>query len=279
MSRGGSPREWSSGTRGPLGLNGSEPTISFEMDESAFALRSRQGGFDFDPRLFSNMVELITNEKGTLYNFGPLLISKMEEIEREGQVYYWELQKKFKPKEAVLRAEYAAGERRTFVRMGDFSDTTSVGPKRRSAGDFDQLIKVQGTTNCSTAVLDALYRALGGRVDRRGRVTSVGGVNGVPLSDRKYSGFPKKFQGREWADAIVEYGLGYGVELSKLRPGDIISKPGHRMVVLKPIGPDEKGRPRILTIEARPPTGSAISREQRTVEKGWEAARIFDLRT
>lgn len=225
------------------------------------------------------MIELITNERSTLYNFGPLLISKMEEIEREGQVYYWELRKKFKPREALFREKSAAGARRTFVCMGDFSNTKSVGRKGKSAGAFDQLYKVSGTTNCSTAVLDALYRALGGRVNKRGRVTSVGGVNGVPLSDRKYSGFPKRFQGREWADAIVDYRLGYKVELSDLRPGDIISKPGQRMVVLKPLDPDKKGRPLIRTIEAKPPSGSAISRVQRTVKEGWEAARIYDLRT
>ena len=273
-----SPRARSSGGRGPLGLGGPEPTITFELDEPAFAMRNRGGGFDFDPALFKNMVELITTERSTRYNFGKLLIEKMEEIEGQGQVYYWELRRRFSPEEAVLREEYAARPRRTFVRMGDFSDTTRAGRRGRSAGDFDQLTKVHGTTNCSTAVLDALYRALGGRVDRRGRVIRVGGVNGVPLSDPKFSGFPKKFLGSEWVEAIVDYTLGYQVELSDLRPGDIISKPGHRMVVLKPLGFDDKDRPRIRTIEAAPQTGSRISRKLRTVREGWKAARIFDLR-
>ena len=147
------------------------------------------------------------------------------------------------------------------------------------------LYKVSGTTNCSTAVLDALYRALGGKIGAGGRVLRVGGVNGVPLSDPSFSGFPKLFQGPTWVDALVEYKLGYEVSMRDLKHGDIISKPGHRMVYLKTIRSDESGWPNeIRTIEAKPGTGEKIQDgvTQRPIErlrkdKQWKAARIFDL--
>ncbi len=248
--------------------------------EATYALKRRSGGFDFNPTLFSTMVELIKDKGSTLYNFGPLLVNKMNEIKREGNTYYWELRKKgISREEAELRDEYATYKKRTFVRMGDFSDDTPIGRKNRPAGDWDQLFKPTGTTNCSTAVLDALYRALGGQVNNRGRVKRVGGVNGVPLSDHSFSGFPKKFQGTEWDDAIVDYGLGYKVAMNDLKHGDIISMPGHRMIYLETIETGSGQPTKIKTIEAKPPTGNAITRKTRTIGKNWKAARIFDIRS
>lgn len=117
--------------------------------------------------------------------------------------------------------------------MGDGSNTTSVGKKGKLLGDFDRLVKWEGTTNCSTAVLDALYRALGGKVNKRGKVVKIGGVNGVPLNHSVFSGFPKEFQGANWYEAIKSYRLGYEVRIEDLKHGDIISTGGHRMVYLE----------------------------------------------
>ena len=265
----------------PQPNSGSNPQsdIQFDLNPSLAALRSKSGRFDFNQARFRNNIELIKDKSSTLYNFGPLLISKMEEIQNEGQAYFWGMRKKgITPKEKKLREGYAKRKKIPFVRFGDYSDDTAVGKKGRWAGDFDQLSKPQGTTNCSTAVLDALYRALGGQMDAKGNVKSVGGVNGVPLSDAAFSGFPKKFQGPDWDDAIEDYKLGYKVAMKDLQPGDIISMPGHRMVYVSTISVVNGIPKKIWTIEAKPPTGKAIVRKERTIKKDWKAARIFDIK-
>ncbi len=258
---------------------GRKPGIVIGLSDTLFALKSKRGRFDFDQALFSTTVELIRNQNSTLHNFGTLLVSKMREIEREGTTYYWAMrQKGISAADAILRDEYAAYKKRPFVRMGDFSDDTAVGKKNKSAGDFDQLSKPEGTTNCSTAVLDALYRALGGQVNAKGKVIKVGVVNGVPLSDASFSGFPKKFQGPDWDDAIVGYGLGYKVDMKDLEHGDIISMPGHRMIYLETIETRNGAPFKIKTIESKPPSGNTITSKNRKIGKNWKAARIFDIR-
>ncbi|MFV2055230.1 MAG: hypothetical protein ACC707_02140 [Thiohalomonadales bacterium] len=261
---------------------GLAPGIQIEFEfNAALALRrrGRRGVLDFDPVLFSTMVELVNNRNSTSFNFGPLLVSKMKEIRNEGQVYYWALRQTANEAQQVVREQYAVSRKKAFVRMGDFSDQMVVGRRHRPAGDFDVLSKVAGTTNCSTAVLDALYRALGGKINQYGRVIRVGGVNGLPLSDGAFSGFPKKFQGPEWDDAIANYRLGYKVDMKALKLGDIISKPGHRMIFLKVLEENRKGWPKsIKTIEAKPPTGNSIQFFERHPRSSWKAARIFDIR-
>ena len=163
--------------------------------------------------------------------------------------------------------------------MGDGSNTTSVGKKGKLLGDFDRLVKWEGTTNCSTAVLDALYRALGGKVNKRGKVVKIGGVNGVPLNHSVFSGFPKEFQGANWYEAIKSYRLGYEVRIEDLKHGDIISTGGHRMVYLKTTATKKDGSPkRIEAIQAQLPTGNiAVQNREFGVKSHWKAARIFDL--
>lgn len=73
---------------------GDAPGINLDFSKPLLALKSKRGAFDFDQSLFSTTIELIKNESSALYNFGTLLVSKMEEIESEGQTYYWELRKK-----------------------------------------------------------------------------------------------------------------------------------------------------------------------------------------
>lgn len=263
---------------------GKPPEIEFGFDDSPMAFQRRRGarlgrGFDFDPELFSTMVELIKDKNSSKFNFGPLLVAKMREIKDEGQVYFWELRSTTKKKQQAKREKLGRRRKSAFVRFGDFSSRTAAGRKGKAAGKFDVLYKVSGTTNCSTAVLDALYRALGGKIGPDGRVLRVGGVNGVPLSDPSFSGFPKLFQGPTWVDAIVKYKLGYEVSMRDLKSGDIISMPGHRMVYLETKKPGKSGWPtKISTIEAKPPTGKKIQDGvTRRPTKSWKAARIFDL--
>lgn len=202
----------------------------------------------------------------------------MEQIKAEGQVYYWKIdpKKRYTKKQ---QKEYESRKRLVFVRIGDGSDPTPVGKKDKKLGNFDRLVKWEGTTNCSTAVLDALYRSLGGEVDNKGRVITIGGVNGVPLNHGYFSGFAKKFQGANWDDAIVNYGLGYKVEIENLKLGDIISTGKHRMVYLKTTATKEDGSPKkIDAIQAQLPTGSiAVQSKEFRVKSHWKAARIFDL--
>lgn len=259
---------------------GSEPGIVFEFDSAPLAFKKGRG-FDFNPALFSSMVTLIQDRNSTLFNFGPLLIKKMLEIKNEGQMYFWEMRNTKNAEQLRLRAQLSRRKKSAFVRMGDFSCDVPVGRRGKRAGSFDKLFKVTGTTNCSTAILDALYRALGGEMTRDGKILKIGGVNGIPLTDGWFSGFPKQFQGREWDSAIEAYGLGYKVTQAELKKGDIISMPGHRMVFVKTMEM-RKGLPfKIRTIEARPPTGNAIQYDVRKIKKHWrenfQAARIFDI--
>lgn len=258
------------------------PVILIDIPEPKGLLR-RNGTWDFSKKIdFSkfNMIELIQDNNSTLYNFGPLLVKKMEEIRAEGQVYYWEMDPKKRYTKDQQR-ELESRQRKVFVKMGDGSNSTKIGNKGKILGDFDRLVKWDGTTNCSTAVLDALYRTLGGKVNKNGEVVKIGGVNGVPLSHSLFSGFPKKFQGLNWDDAIVEYGLGYKVEIRDLKLGDIISTGGHRMVFLETMNTDEEGSPsKIRAIQAQLPTGKiAVQSKAFSVKHQWKAARIFDIRS
>ncbi len=267
----------------------------------------RKGGaLDFDPSLFNekDWVELIVDENSKLYNFGPRLVKHMRAL--KDRVYLdanWPRASWLKNESKAYReAKFAEEEKKKkalsarrkvpYVRMGDFSNTTEHGKNKRPLGDFDRLVVHKGTTSCSPAVLEALYRSLGGRIDEStGRVTSVGGVNGVPLTDAKFSGFPMLFQGPKWIEALIECGLGYGVDMRELRLGDMIQKPGHRLVYLRtvetyksddPNGRYLKGDPKIIkTIESKPPTGNPMVDEyERKVPapRKWQAARIYDIR-
>jgi RHS repeat-associated protein len=227
----------------------------------------------------NGMIELIQDENSSLYNSGRVLIEKMREIKSEGQVYWFPNDPKKRFTEEQME-ELGSRPKRAFVRMGDFSDDTPVGKKGKTLGDFDRLRKAESTTNCSTAVLDALYRTLGGKVNSRGKVIRTGGVDGVPLTDSTFSGFAKKFQGRDFDDAVVDYGLGYKVGMDELKPGDIIGTGSHRMIFLKELPSDKKGRQRIKAIQANLKTGTiAIKKQAFTVKDTWKAVRIFDIRT
>ena len=65
---------------------GKAPGIEFKFDANPMAFQRRRGarlarGFDFDPELFSTMVELIKDKNSRKYNFGSLLVAKMRELE------------------------------------------------------------------------------------------------------------------------------------------------------------------------------------------------------
>lgn len=120
----------------------------------------------------------------------------MQEIKAEGQVYYWKIDPKKRYTEKQQK-EYESRKKVLFVAMGDRSNTTPVGKKGKLLGDFDRLVKWEGTTNCSTAVLDALYRSLGGeikKVNNRGKVIKIGGVNSVPLNHSFFRDSQKSFK-------------------------------------------------------------------------------------
>jgi hypothetical protein len=271
---------------GPLGGGttnlqpGQPPSIQF--DAYPRAVQRPDGAWDFgvadaEWRRYS-MVQLIKDRHSTLYNTGELLVKKMVEIQKEGQVYYWKIDPDHRYTDEQQRL-YEGKPQRGFIEIGDHSEPTPVGKKGKTIGDFDRLRKWEGTTNCSTAVLDALYRTLGGKVSNTGKVITIGGVNGVPLTDKSFSGFNHKFQGPEWAEALEEYDLGYQVKITELKRGDIIGTGGHRMVYLKAIE-ERDGKPtKISAIQANLPTGTiAIKVQPFSVADHWKLARLFDMK-
>jgi hypothetical protein len=223
------------------------------------------------------MVELIRDPHSSIYNTGKVLVEKMLEIAKEGQVYYWKIdpEKRYTDEQQRL---YESRAKRAFVKIGDGSNATLT-KSGKPLGAFDRLVKWEGTTNCSTAVLDALYRTLGGKVGKKGAVITIGGVNGVPLTDASFSGFNNMFQGPNWDDALVQYALGYKVAIKDLRYGDIIGTGGHRMVFVETVTVRDGAPTTIKAIQANLPTGEiAVRIEPFAVKDNWKLARLFDMR-
>jgi hypothetical protein len=260
----------------PRAITRPDGTIDFGVSDSEWAE-------------YHNFVTLIKDKNSKLFSSGKRLVEKMRQIQSEGQVYYWKIDPK-KRYTAEQQKEYEARKKIAFVKFGDGSNATLIPqadktkdgkPKPpKKVGAFDSLVKWDGTTNCSTAVLDALYRTLGGKVDRNGEVLSIGGVNGIGLDDASFSGFNHMFQGPDWADALEKYGLGYKVNIEDITYGDIIGTGGHRMVYLETIKERRDGTPiKIKAIQANLPTGDiAIKEEPFKVAKHWKIARLFDLK-
>lgn len=221
---------------------------------------------------------------------GPMLRDAMMAMKAEGTKYFF-------PKQLFDKGKAIPENFRT-APMGEVVKFGKTGTKAE-----------QGTTNCSNAVLEAIFRVLGGSQQAletpgtfdKGTANPVakmrqnkpilteangGAVNGVPLSDKKFQGFAEAFVGKEWVDALENADLGRRIvadssTTDQLMVGDIIGDGNHRFLYLETIEPKKVGNIRIKVLDANISGPEAIAEREReyTPEafKKLQMARMNDI--
>jgi RHS repeat-associated protein len=107
------------------------------------------------------------------------------------------------------------------TRPGEQKYFESLPTHRFSNFGGEGMKKARGTTNCSTAILEALWQTFAGREEALGLQTK---------------GFSKRFQGKQWVEALEDAKMGYRIDPNDVEPGDIASTEGHRFFIAEVIG-------------------------------------------
>ena len=144
--------------------------------------------------------------KGTT---GLLVMEQMQKIGSEGQLY-WTPAEVLKEK---MREKNWLGD--NYVNY--FEKITEKEFYAKFGNDPAKWLgKPIGTTNCSTAVLDAIFRFVGGE---------NGSINGLPVTNSVLNKFGLQFHGSRWVDNLVAAQMAAAVtDMQKLKVGDIAAE-------------------------------------------------------